>query len=167
MHVLKKGTAGQRRAGAGSGPGRQGLGAAHILRPRGLGYQGPTKPSQDPQVRTPGPISPATSAARSRVEKGVQLAVGQVGRKSPLSPTSTPPGRELLAVGYSSSVTFRECEVQTSRGRVRSSQSRPCGPAPPRPRALRAPPSGPAPRSELPGRTASGPALRLRLQLPG
>lgn len=92
------------------------------------------------------------------------LAVGQAARKSPLSPTSTPPGRELLAVGYSSSVTFRESEVRTSSGRVSSSQSRPCGPAPPRPAR---PASRPRPSQQLPGRTASGPAFRLRLLLPG
>lgn len=170
MHILKEGAAGQRWTGSGNGPGRQGLGAAYLFRPIGWGYPGPTKTSQDPQVRTLGPVSPATSAARGRVEKGVGARCGQAGRKSPLSSTFTPPRRELPAVGYSSSVTFRESEVQTSRGPVSSSQRRPWGPALPRPAAFRprpSPLSGPAPRRELPSRTVSGPALRPRLQPPG
>lgn len=141
------------------GPGRQGLGAAHLHRTGGQGHQGPSRPSQDPQVSAPGAhltCYVCSSGAAKRRES--MLVVGQAGRKSPSSPTQ-PPGRQLLAAGCSSSVTFRESEVRRSSCQVSSSPRGPGGPALPRP-ARSAFRSRPSPGTSKP----HGLQTRLRLR---
>lgn len=61
------------------------------------------------------------------------LVMGRAGRKSPSSPTPALSSEScgLLAAGYSSSVTFRESEVQERGDRVSSSPRPTRGPAPP------------------------------------
>lgn len=154
MHVLKEGTAGQRRAGAGSGlrawtpragrcpPAQNGkAGAPGSLKakpgPTGLCPRGP---SHLLRLQPPG-----------REEEGVGARCGPSREEITVISHTSPPGRQLLAVGCSSSVTFRESEVQRSRGQASSSPRGPSRPAPPRP-------ARPAPRRELPSRTASGSA---------
>ena len=123
--------AGRRRHGA------AGLGAAHLLISGRRGPQGLTSPATS--------AAPGPRGERSRCSQWAKRG----GNHRQLPPTNSPPSREMPAAGCSSSVTFRESEVQRSRGRVNSFRRPPCGSAPP-------PGPTPRPRPSLPASDPHG-----------
>lgn len=104
MHVLKEGTMGQSRAGAGSGlrawalptySDREDGGIEGLHAQSRTHRSAPRDPSHLLRLQPPG-----------REEKGVGARCGPSREEITVSHTPSPPRRELPAVGCSSSVTF-------------------------------------------------------------